>query len=133
MIVLALPRVGAARQPVGVRSRGAVEAEAGDGVPLELIGIDRPFTAADLREIDRGIGLEGVAAMTRRTRCSSVEQVTVEFGGNRALSDVDIDARAGEITGLIGPNGAGKTTLFNVITGLLVADVGPGRASTVAT
>jgi len=46
------------------------------------------------------------------------EQVTVEFGGNRALSDVDLDARAGEVTGLIGPNGAGKTTLFNVITGL---------------
>jgi len=46
------------------------------------------------------------------------EAVTVEFGGNRALSDVDLDARAGEITGLIGPNGAGKTTLFNVITGL---------------
>src|SRR5258708_13582480 len=47
------------------------------------------------------------------------EQVTVEFGGNRALSDVDLEARAGEVTGLIGPNGAGKTTLFNVITGLL--------------
>lgn len=47
-----------------------------------------------------------------------VEQVTVEFGGNRALSEVDLDARVGQITGLIGPNGAGKTTLFNVITGL---------------
>ncbi len=47
-----------------------------------------------------------------------VEQVTVEFGGNRALSEIDLDARAGEITGLIGPNGAGKTTLFNVVTGL---------------
>ena len=46
------------------------------------------------------------------------EQVTVEFGGNRALSEVDLDARVGEVTGLIGPNGAGKTTLFNVITGL---------------
>jgi branched-chain amino acid transport system ATP-binding protein len=46
------------------------------------------------------------------------EHVTVQFGGNRALSDVDVDARAGEVTGLIGPNGAGKTTLFNVITGL---------------
>jgi branched-chain amino acid transport system ATP-binding protein len=46
------------------------------------------------------------------------DQVTVEFGGNRALSDVDLDARVGEVTGLIGPNGAGKTTLFNVITGL---------------
>ena len=38
----------------------------------------------------------------------------MKFGGNRALSDVDLDVRAGEVTGLIGPNGAGKTTLFNV-------------------
>ena len=49
----------------------------------------------------------------------ATEQVTVEFGGNRALSDVNLEARAGEVTGLIGPNGAGKTTLFNVVTGLL--------------
>ncbi len=49
----------------------------------------------------------------------ATEQVTVEFGGNRALSEVDLEARAGEVTGLIGPNGAGKTTLFNVVTGLL--------------
>jgi branched-chain amino acid transport system ATP-binding protein len=53
-----------------------------------------------------------------------VEHVTVKFGGNRALSDVDIDARAGEVTGLIGPNGAGKTTLFNAITGLLTPTAG---------
>ena len=52
------------------------------------------------------------------------EQVTVKFGGNRALSDVDIDVRHGEITGLIGPNGAGKTTLFNAITGLLTPTAG---------
>ena len=52
------------------------------------------------------------------------ENVTVKFGGNRALSEVDIDVRAGEITGLIGPNGAGKTTLFNVITGLLTPTAG---------
>ena len=53
-----------------------------------------------------------------------VEHVTVKFGGNRALSDVDLDARAGEVTGLIGPNGAGKTTLFNVITGMLTPTAG---------
>jgi branched-chain amino acid transport system ATP-binding protein len=47
-----------------------------------------------------------------------VENVTVKFGGNRALSDVDLDARRGEVTGLIGPNGAGKTTCFNAITGV---------------
>jgi branched-chain amino acid transport system ATP-binding protein len=47
-----------------------------------------------------------------------VENVTMEFGGLRALSDVNIDIQEGEIFGLIGPNGAGKTTAFNLLTGV---------------
>jgi branched-chain amino acid transport system ATP-binding protein len=48
----------------------------------------------------------------------SVSEVTVSFGGNRALDRVDFAADPGAVTGLIGPNGAGKTTLFNVVCGL---------------
>ncbi|HEX2051240.1 MAG TPA: ABC transporter ATP-binding protein [Actinomycetota bacterium] len=47
----------------------------------------------------------------------TVENVTMQFGGLRALSDIDLTISEGEIFGLIGPNGAGKTTLFNCVTG----------------
>jgi branched-chain amino acid transport system ATP-binding protein len=47
-----------------------------------------------------------------------VSDVTVTFGGRRALDKAGIQAEVGQITGLIGPNGAGKSTLFDVTCGL---------------
>jgi branched-chain amino acid transport system ATP-binding protein len=47
-----------------------------------------------------------------------VKEMSKNFGGLAALSNLDLTIREGEIRGIIGPNGAGKTTLFNVISGV---------------
>jgi branched-chain amino acid transport system ATP-binding protein len=47
----------------------------------------------------------------------SVENVSLAFGGVRAIRDVSFDIKKGEVRAIIGPNGAGKTSMLNVING----------------
>ena len=47
----------------------------------------------------------------------NVANVSLAFGGVKAISDVSFDIREGEIRAIIGPNGAGKTSMLNVING----------------
>ena len=54
----------------------------------------------------------------------TMKKITQEFGGLRALHDVDLQVGEKQIFGIIGPNGAGKTTLFNLVTGMYVPTAG---------
>jgi branched-chain amino acid transport system ATP-binding protein len=47
----------------------------------------------------------------------AVENVSLAFGGVKAVNDVSFDIRKGEIRAIIGPNGAGKTSMLNIING----------------
>jgi branched-chain amino acid transport system ATP-binding protein len=46
----------------------------------------------------------------------TLKNLSVQFGGVRAVDDMSLTVQQGELIGLIGPNGAGKTTVFNLIT-----------------
>ncbi len=55
--------------------------------------------------------------MSQLTPILTVDDVTLTFGGNAALSGVSFDVLPGEIRAIIGPNGAGKTSILNCISG----------------
>ncbi len=57
-------------------------------------------------------------------RILELKDLTMQFGGVKALDKLNFHVNKGEICALIGPNGAGKTTVFNVITGVYTPTAG---------
>ena len=54
----------------------------------------------------------------------SIRGLTKAFGQKRAVDDLSLEVRAGELYALLGPNGAGKTTTLRMVAGLLKPDAG---------
>ena len=48
----------------------------------------------------------------------SVDNISIEFGGLKAVQNFSLELEMGELVSVIGPNGAGKTTTFNMLTGI---------------
>jgi branched-chain amino acid transport system ATP-binding protein len=65
-------------------------------------------------------GAEGAAAL-------EIQDISLSFGGVKALSNIDLSVARGEIRAIIGPNGAGQSSLINVISGLYRPDSGRVR------
>ncbi len=53
-----------------------------------------------------------------------VKNLSISFGGLKAVDDFNVTIEKGQLYGLIGPNGAGKTTIFNLLTGVYKPDCG---------
>lgn len=61
---------------------------------------------------------EGVAMGSGSGDLLRAEQILMQFGGLKALNQVDLNVQRGAVHGLIGPNGSGKSTMMNVLTGI---------------
>jgi ABC-type branched-subunit amino acid transport system ATPase component/branched-subunit amino acid ABC-type transport system permease component len=70
---------------------------------------------------------EAVEAFLARTGAGAgltVRDLSIAFGGVRAVTGLDFEAQPGKITSVIGPNGAGKTTALNLVCGLYAPSAG---------
>ena len=59
---------------------------------------------------------------TARPDAIRIEHLTKAFGDYKAVNDISLTVRPGEIFGFLGPNGAGKTTTIKMLAGLLKPD-----------
>jgi len=73
-------------------------------------------TSVGARSLERADGANGALLEAR--------EVSLSFGGVKAVDGVSISLQPGDLQAVIGPNGAGKTTLFNALTGYFMPDSG---------
>ncbi len=100
-----------------------------------IVGFVRGLLLRRLTASEYGIELSDAAAAKDAVRVAGgalaqgddllvARQVLMQFGGLKALNNVDLRIQRGSIHGLIGPNGSGKSTMMNVLTGIYVPTAG---------
>jgi ABC-type branched-subunit amino acid transport system ATPase component/ABC-type branched-subunit amino acid transport system permease subunit len=97
--------VGFVRGMLNLKGNARTDAEAARGLPKVEDGVSRASADTPAEMLDAGA-------------------VLMQFGGLKALNNVDLKVRRGTIHGLSGPNGSGKSTMMNVLTGIYVPTAG---------
>ena len=101
--------VGFVRQTLGWRGHGSSDANDAATLPAPAAAVSTSVA---------------VAATPATQDLVAADKVLMQFGGLKALNDVDLHVSRGTIHGLIGPNGSGKSTMMNVLTGIYVPTEG---------
>ena len=90
-----------------------------------MVGKAKTTRGGDHEEVDDSINfISTVANQNTGAELLKVDSVLMQFGGLKALNNVDLSIKRGTIHGLIGPNGSGKSTMMNVLTGIYTPTAG---------
>jgi ABC-type branched-subunit amino acid transport system ATPase component/ABC-type branched-subunit amino acid transport system permease subunit len=92
---------------------------------FSIVGKSKTVRGGDAGEVDDSISfISAVGSKDAGAELLKVDSVLMQFGGLKALNNVDLSIKRGTIHGLIGPNGSGKSTMMNVLTGIYVPTAG---------
>ena len=90
-----------------------------------IVGKAKTTRGEVAEEVDDSISfISAVANQNTGAELLKVESLLMQFGGLKALNNVDLSIKRGTIHGLIGPNGSGKSTMMNVLTGIYIPTAG---------
>ncbi|TME00097.1 MAG: ATP-binding cassette domain-containing protein [Chloroflexi bacterium] len=101
----------AAPVPVAAAVNGGATPTVASGPSIEVVG-RRDTSAGTVAVAASAPAIAGTSALEGR-------EITVDFGGVRAVDAVSVRVAPGQRLGIVGANGAGKTTLFNALTGFV--------------
>ena len=90
-----------------------------------ITGKAKTTRGGEVEAVDDSISfISAVGSQNAGVELLKVDSVLMQFGGLKALNNVDLSIKRGTIHGLIGPNGSGKSTMMNVLTGIYVPTAG---------